>query len=170
MENKNYLGGGKLGDFIHGLCVCKYVWEKTNEKANLFISNQGDSFERSLKETIDDLYPVLKEQEWFNSIKVYENERVDINLINFRNSPLLYKTCWIDLYFQTFFEDELTPKNYSWIKIKEKDESLKDTVLINRSLRLACDSKNNIYGEIIKKHQNCVFICIDLEHRYLTLT
>jgi hypothetical protein len=163
MENKSYLGGGKLGDFIHGLCVCKYVWEKTNSKADLFICNNGDVFEKPLDVTVQDLIPILKKQEWFNSLQIYNNQKIDINLINFRNSPLLYKTSWIDLYFQTFFDEETTPKDYSWIKIPEKDNSLKDIVLINRSIRKTHTQKDEIYKQIIEKHKNCIFVCFDSE-------
>jgi hypothetical protein len=163
MENKSYLGGGKLGDFIHGLCICKSIWEKTNSKADIYIANVGDSFEKPLDITVQDLIPILKKQEWFNSIKVYDGENIDIDLNIFRNSPLLYKTSWIELYFQTFFNNEPTPKDYSWIKILEKDESLKDVVLINRSLRKTIFRKNEIYKQIIEKHEKCFFICFDSE-------
>jgi hypothetical protein len=162
MESKNYLGGGRLGDLIHGLCVCKRVWEKTNSKANLFISNSGDIFEKSLNETAQELLPILKKQKWFNSLEVYENQNIDINLVNFRNSPLLYKTCWIDLYFQTFLDEKQPPVDYSWIDIDEKDESFKDVVLINRSTQRACPQKNEIYKQIIEKHKSCFFICSNL--------
>jgi hypothetical protein len=161
MANRSYLGGGKLGDFIHGLCICKRIYEEFNEKADLYICNQGDIFERDLNQTVQDLEPILKEQKWFNSISVYNNQNIDINLIEFRNSPLLYKTSWINLYFQSFFEGEETPKDYAWIELGEKINDLKDCVLINRSLRKAIKSKNETYKQIIEKHSKCKFICFE---------
>lgn len=163
MVSKSYLAGGRIGDFIHSLCVCKRTWEKFNTKADIFISNQGDIFLKPLKDTVEDLLPVLSKQEWFNSIDIYNNQKIDINLIEFRKSPLLYKTCWIDLYFKTYFPGEDTPKNYSWISIDELDSSYNDVILINRKIGGDYKEKDKIYKQIIEDNKKCVFICFNLD-------
>jgi|688.fasta_scaffold163364_2 hypothetical protein len=160
MENKKFLAGGKLGDFFHCLSVCKFVYDKTQNKSDILLSNNGDTFLKSLTDTKEDLYPVLSQQEWFNSLSIYENEDYDINLSSFRHSRFLYQTSWIDLLFKTFFDGEETPKNYKWISIKEKDNKFSNSVLINRSLRYTDSQKNNEYQNFIKNN-NCYFICFE---------
>lgn len=160
MESKKFLAGGKLGDFFHCLSVCKFVFDKTQFKSDILLSNSGDTFLKSLENTKNELYPILSQQEWFNSITLYNNEDYYINLSSFRHSNFLYQTSWIDLLFKTFFDGEETPRNYKWISVKEKDDTLSDCVLINRSIRNTVNEKNLEYNNIINNNK-CYFICFE---------
>jgi len=168
MGNKNFLAAGKLGDFIHQLCVCKYVYDQTDQKVNLFITNKGEDFEKPLDFTYNELYPIISKQSWLNKFELYDPEAhsVDVDLTNFRKSPLLYRTNWLRLYFQMFFGISEPPKDFKWIHIDRVDDDYKNTVLINRSTHRSpiTNSKHQIYERLINDY-DCAFICYD-EHQY----
>lgn len=161
---KNYLVGGKLGDFIHGLVVCKRMYEKNGEKANVFIDNIGDPFERSLEFTYNELKPILEKQKWLNEFKIYSGEHVDVNINEFRNSEYLYKTNWLNIYFKTFIgRDEEPPKEYQWIEMSKNPE-FTNTLLVNRSsTRVGLMDENVIqrYLNLITRFERRYFICFD---------
>lgn len=162
MESKNYLVGPKLGDCINSLMVCNRNYEKHGFKANIYLTDIGCSFEKGLEFTYSELFPILIKQKWFNNLEIYNNQNIDINLILFRNSPYLYRENWLNIFFKTFLGENNPPKDYKWIDIEETDSSLKDTLLINRSIRyLLNDTNAEIYQRIIKKHNNNKFICFD---------
>lgn len=158
----SYLQGGKLGDFIHSLCVCKHNWELTGKKADLYISNVGDGFEKGVEFTYNDLKPILEKQNWLNSFSIYNGESIDMNLSNFRSSPLIYTTNWIEIYFKTFLKIDNPPKEFSWIDV-DKDDSLKDVVLVNRNMKPMSDNLTKFYDELLYQHDKCAFICFDKE-------
>lgn len=160
-EIKTYLQGPKLGDFIHGLVVCKYNYDFLNQKADLYITNTGpDRFEMGLEFTYNDLKPILLEQKWVNKFEIHKGQQIDYDLNNFRNSSFLYKLNWIELYFNEFLNGITPPKEYSWIDMP-KDESLSNTVLINRSMRPMTTKILDFYKKIIDENKDSEigFIC-----------
>jgi len=161
-DTKSYLQGGKLGDFIHSLVVCKFNWEFFGYKADLYISDAGVTFEKGLEFTYKDLKPILEKQEWLNSFGIHNGEDIDVNLSRFRQSRFLYTTNWIEIYFKEFLDDMMAPKEYSWIEM-DKDESLSDTLLINRSLKPMSEMVNGVYQSVLNNHQKKAFICFDVE-------
>jgi hypothetical protein len=164
MGSKSYLTGPKLGDCINSLMVCKRNYEIFGFKAKIFLSNIGCSFEKGLDFTYNELYPILEKQEWFDSFELYENQNIDINLLLFRNSNLLYRDNWLNIFLKTFLDEKKIPKDYKWIEISEKDDSLKDVLLINRSVRMLLSEKSSKkYEELIKNNENAKFICFDEE-------
>jgi hypothetical protein len=165
-DTKSYLQEGKLGDFIHSLVVCKFNWEFFGYKADLYISNDGGHFEKDLEFTYNDLKPILEKQEWLNSFNIYNGETIDVNLSRFRQSRFLYTTNWLEIYFKEFFDDMMPPTEYSWIEL-EKDETLSDTLLINRSMKPMSEQTKGIYQTVLNEFEKKVFICFD-ESQYQT--
>lgn len=163
-ETISYLQGGKLGDFIHSLCVCKYNWETTGKKANIYISNIGDNFEKGVEFTYNDLKPILQKQEWLNSFEIYSGQEINCSLNSFRSSPLIFHTNWLEIYFKEFLNIDNPPKEYKWIEM-EKDYDLHDTVLISRSLKPMSENLTKYYKELLKNYDKCSFICFD-ENQY----
>jgi hypothetical protein len=161
-ETKSYLQGGKLGDFIHSLVVCKFNWDFFGYKADLYISNAGQEFETGLDFTYNDLKPILEKQEWLNSFNIHKDEQIDVNLSRFRQSRFLYTTNWLEIYFKEFLDGIAPPKEFSWIEM-DKDESLSDTLLINRSLKPMSEKVNGVYQSVLNEHQKKAFICFDVE-------
>jgi hypothetical protein len=161
-ETKSYLQGGKLGDFIHSICVCKFNWDFFGYKADLYISEAGEPFEMGLEFTYNDLKPILEKQEWLNSFSIHNGENIDVNLSKFRQSSFLYTTNWLEIYFNEFLDGISPPKNYSWIEM-DKDDTLNDTLLINRSLKPMSEMVNGVYQSVLNEHQKKAFICFDVE-------
>ena len=159
-DTKSYLQEGKLGDFIHSLVVCKFNWEFFGYKADLYISNNAGHFEKGLEFTYNDLKPILEKQEWLNSFNIYNGEIIDVNLTRFRQSRFLYTTNWLEIYFKEFFDDMMPPPEYSWIEL-EKDETLSDTLLINRSMKSMSEQTKGIYQGVLNEFEKKVFICFD---------
>lgn len=167
MVSKNYLIGPKLGDCINSFMVCRRNYDKLGIKSNIFLTDLGCSFEKGLEFTFNELIPILSEQEWFNDIQLYSDQHIDVDLIKFRNSIHLYKTNWLNIFFKTFLDETIPPRDFSWIKINKTDIELKDTLLINRSIRYTLNEQSaQIYKRIIKKCDNVKFICFD-ENQYL---
>jgi hypothetical protein len=159
-DTKSYLQEGKLGDFIHSLVVCKFNWEFFGYKADLYISNDGGHFEKGLEFTYNDLKPILEKQEWLNSFNIYNGETIDVNLSRFRQSRFLYTTNWLEIYFKEFFDDMMPPTEYGWIEL-EKDETLSDTLLINRSMKPMSEQTKGIYQSVLNEFEKKAFICFD---------
>ncbi len=144
--SRSYLMGGKLGDFIHSLVICKYIFDTTGEKADIYISNIGHEFETPLEFTFNELKPVLEKQSWVNSFSLYTNQNINVNLNLFRDSKFLYSTNWIQVYFNTFLNDIRIPMDYSWIDVPENDD-YKNILLVNRSPRHALSLNSRLQYE-----------------------
>lgn len=155
-----YIQGGKIGDFIHSLCICKYNYETKNRKADIFIVEGGDRFEKPLLFTYHELKPILERQKWVNSFNIYNGENIDYPLVNFRSGILICRTNWIEIYFKQYLNIDNPPKEYSWIDV-EGDDSLKDTVLVNRNMNNMSDETTEKYREILKNYEKVSFICFD---------
>ena len=161
-----YLMGGKLGDFIHSLIVCKRIYEKTGKKAILYISNIGDIFERPLEFTHAELKPILENQEWLSEFKIHQGELVDICLNDYRNSPHLYKTNWINIYFQSFL-NETPPKEYNWIEMP-KNREFENSLIVNRAIHRYGPMSPPViesYRQIMSEFSERYFVCFD-QHQY----
>lgn len=116
----SFLLGGRLGDLIHELWVVK----NTPGKHNLFITDRrdlhSDGFQRSLKETIDELMPILSQQAWFESLNIYSGEEPFyenqfgeyINLNMWRR--YVYSDSWAPLLAKTF---GVQPTGGAWITL-----------------------------------------------------
>ncbi len=156
-----FLSEGKLGDFIHSLVTCKYIYDTLGEKTDLFISNQRYPFSQSLENIYKEISPVLEKQNWLNSLKIYNGEEIDINLANIRNSPYLFKTSWIEVFLNTFVKNPTIPKEYSWIEL-DKDIDFKDCLLINRTAKAMNPTTQSKYDNIIDKFDKKYFICYDI--------
>ena len=167
-ETKSYLQGGKLGDFIHSLVVCKFNWDFFGYKADLYISNVGEQFEKGMEFTYNDLKPILEKQEWLNSFSIHNGEPIDVNLSRFRQSRFLYTTNWLEIYFKEFLDDITPPKEFAWIEM-DKDETLSDTLLINRSMKPMSEQVTGIYQSVLNQFEKKAFICFD-EEQYNNFT
>jgi hypothetical protein len=162
MGTQNYLGGGKLGDFIHSLVVCKFVYETLGYKANLYISDKGDGFNQPLNIMHKELTLILENQEWLNIFSIYNNEDIDIDLTKIRNSPYIFRTNWIEIYLHTYLENINIPKDYKWIEL-DKEDKYKNSLIINRTIKNMSEYIQNKYNEIIKMYDDVYFICFDIE-------
>jgi hypothetical protein len=97
-----YIVGGMLGDFIQSLSVICENYYKTGSKGILYMSEHGDTFRNGLLNTYNDVYPVIIKQKYIQEFKIYENEPFQINLVKWRQSPILTTANWYNIYKSTY--------------------------------------------------------------------
>lgn len=143
--------GGKLGDFLHAMFAVKQLCLKNNCKANVYMYDIGWEF--GINNTYKELQPILESQPYISSLNVLSDYEINpiqtpenntpivikdsrfleegyVDLGRYVASPWLYKTCWSQIYSNTF--DFTIQGDYQWIQYDKVDNSLKDKVLIHR--------------------------------------
>lgn len=145
MKTKNFLSGGKLGDFIHTLFVVKNICERECCKANLYLSGGGDIWSYGIDRAYKDLYPLVVSQGYINMFDMEANmgQGDFINLNSWREVVATehaetgkYSRCWTDLLSEIY---HLTPSSYAWLSPMYYDNSFKDAIVIHQSLKHYCE-------------------------------
>ena len=96
-----YISGGLLGDFVHQLSIINENFLRTGRKGILYIANIGDTFRFGVSRAYADTFPIVSKQIYIKTYAVHNNERYDVNLSNWRQSELLNKTSWDNIFFNT---------------------------------------------------------------------
>lgn len=124
-----YISGGLLGDFVHQLSIVYEKFLKTGRKGILYISNDADGqhFKFGLQNAFEDTFQIVTKQQYIQEYKIHNGEPYDINLSDWRNSSLVYKTSWDKIFYNTFHENWAKHK---WLNI-ETDDFWRDKILIN---------------------------------------
>lgn len=147
LKSINYLAGGKMGDFILSLSIICENFYKTGRKGNLYLCNY-DLFSYGLEKSYNDTYELIMSQPYISSFTIYKNESIDINLTEWRNSQLLYKANWREIYTDYY--------NISWGKHKwlfsEKHKDLDNTILISTTSYRFPENMN--YKDLIQTYKN----------------
>jgi len=143
---KSYNIGPKLGDFIHGLVIPKYIWETTGEKANIYISNEACTFSRDITSTYLELAPILEKQEYVEKFNIHTGEKVDYEIFRFRQHKDIFKDAWSKIYFSAFLQMEEPPINYQWL---DSPDMPTGEVIINRSIRSMSKTTQEWYKKLI---------------------
>ncbi len=138
--------GPKLGDFIHGLVVPKYVWETTGEKATIYISNDGCNFTKGLAATYEDLLPLMSKQSYVDKFEIHNGQKVDYEVFRFRQHKDIFKDAWSKIYFSAILHIEEPPRDYKWL---EADDLPTGEVIINRSIRSMSYATQENYKKLI---------------------
>lgn len=157
MINK-FICSGRTGDLIHNLLVIKSLYEQSDKKGILYITNDkkygGDSFLFDINKTYDDLSPVVSYQDYIESFHILQdNQKIEesINLNSWRRAKLFMKSSWIDILCDHHC---LRPPINPWIKY-EKLYGLEETVLIHRSTKR---HSSNFPWEKIVNENKCKFV------------
>jgi len=123
----NFILGGRMGDLIHML----YVVKNTPGKHDLFITDRrdlhSDGFIYPLEQTIQELLPVLMQQEYVNSVKPYDNEEA-INLNLWRR--YVYSASWTNLLAKTF---NVPATGGAWMTEQGRSYSYRNETIIHCS-------------------------------------
>lgn len=163
----NMISGGRLGDFIHQLYVPAIIYYKYQIKTNLYISEIGDHFSHGLKNTFDELYDTIIQQEYINKFKIYDNQHIDVDLSYWRNNN--HQVCWTEKLSEIYLkEEDVNIKNFQIVKNIKNIEKYNNSLIINRSLDNRRYSKNDIYKKYIEEYgiENTFFIFTDI-NQYL---
>lgn len=156
-ENLNYVNRGALGDLIHVLYVIRTIYLTTGKKGNLYINISAGSEFRHGEETYKDIKNFIEYQEYINEFNIYRgNEKIDINLDEWRSSNFLFKTDWLKL-LSSFYNIPLI--NMSWTRYTT-NEKYSDCIVINRSFYRHI---NNFPWENIVTKNKCVFVSFNMK-------
>ena len=134
----NFLLGGRMGDLIHMLWVCKNAPHGPHD---LYITDRrdlhSDGFMLSVDETINELWPILKQQDYIGEIRNFANTTRVLTVCNedkydlINNRPadneivnlnmwrrFAYSTHWVQLLSNTF---GLPVNGEAWINVPKED-------------------------------------------------
>ena len=152
----NYISGGLLGDFIHQLSVIHEKFIETGRKGNLYISDIIE-FRFGVETAFKDTYPLIIQQRYIHDYKIFSNEAIDVNLSEWRQSPLLYQTTWYHI-FKDWYKVEWG--KHPWL-ILPKNSTWENRILINytayRKMHL------NIQDLYLKYDKKLIFVGYDKE-------
>lgn len=155
LEPIRYINGGLFGDFIHSLSVINEKYYETGRKGILYISNEhgGDPFRFGLETTFKDTFDIISKQKYIHSYSIYNTEKYDINLNDWRNNPYLFNKNWYDIYRDTY---KIEWAKHKWITAPI-DNKWKDKVIIHTSIFRYPNQIN--FQEIYDKYNdNVIFI------------
>lgn len=161
----SFLHSGQLGDVIYSLATIKEL-SKTH-KCKLYIevnkpipSDFSNSTEKFLmtQKSGDLILPLLKKQEFLESVSIYKDEKIDIDLNLFRKVPInlsFYSSRWFSHITGTNIDvqkDFLSAKPHS---------SIKNKIIIHRSPRYRNPYINYKFLNNVKN-----LLCIGLENEF----
>lgn len=161
----NFLSGGMMGDFIQTLYVVKNICQERNDKANLYLVNEGDIWKHGIQKAYNDLEQLIKFQPYINSFQIKTKELAEpyINLNDWRLLAASnhakkdsYDICWSDLLFQ-FYQFNIS-KRYQWLNAVHPNIISRRKIVIHRSVHR---HNNNFPWQ---------YITSDISHRFLFLT
>lgn len=135
----NFVGGGRIGDYIHTLYVVKNLCAERSEKANLYMAEGGDTFKFGLQRAFDDVRSLIVAQPYINTFSILPSGLIDpiIDLNTWRvgldrnPSTGSYALGWSDLLSSRYGFS--VPSEYKWLSADAIDDLAKDKVLIHRS-------------------------------------
>jgi len=153
---KTYAIGAKLGDFIHGLLVPSYIYQTTGEKALVYICEEGCSFTTGIQNTYNELFPIMKDQDFVEGFEIHKGQKVDYEVFRFRADPGLFRDSWPEIYFRMTGKPRV--KDFSWMTCKNP---VANDVVINRTVRQMSESTLDMYKNLVKESD--VFVCSDIE-------
>ena len=156
----NFLHSGHCGDLIYSFAVIKklslthkcnfYVGLNKVNESNYEKHPSGNIFIN--EKMFNLLLPLLKKQNFFNKVKKYENEKIDINLDLFRELPINYIFNSPRWYFQ--ITGEQVDLSLPYIDAEEHPR-VKNKIIIHRTFRFR---NNFINYKFLKDTKELLFI------------
>ena len=160
----NFMSGGLCGDFIHQMSVVKNICKIYGDKADLYISDCGDSWKFGKIQAYKDLYGIVISQDYINDFryleKEFEGDCIDLN--DWRKTVATthaetgrYNKCWSELLSEEYAYR--IPDEYKWMKPSINKVQIE--LLIHRSKHRHNDSFNWIK---VLDGRKAVFITTDI--------
>ncbi len=169
----SFLHSGHLGDVINALPVIKEISKIS--KCNLFLQTGKKLEEDAIgyKYKDDKIYmthrmvnmvlPLLKKQNYINSVEIFNDQKIDIDLNLFRKIPMNFNLDEVRWYFQlTGIHVDLS-KQYLFV---EEHKDIKKKIVIMRSIR----RKNNFINyKFLNEYKDVLFLGLKEEFEDLKL-
>jgi hypothetical protein len=159
-EPIKYVSCGKLGDFLLSLSVVCENFYETGKKGIIYLYDKPDDFTFGIKKAYDDLYDILKSQNYIKDFKLYNNENdIDLNITRWKNSfvDFTITLSWYDIFKIHFNIDWAKNK---WLYYEKKNNFWSDKIIINFSKFRSINrrSKAFLIDQIQSNLENCYFI------------
>ena len=166
-QDLSFIHSGHLGDIMYSLPVIKEL--SKNHNCNLYIQINKPMVDQHIshpygkfllnQRAVDLLLPLLKSQTYLNSVKVYNNEKIDIDLDLFRKIPInlgFPQMRWFAHICGTYS----TSMENSYLSVIPHN-TIKNKIVVVRSQRY-----RNVFinYKFLKKTKN--LLCIGLESEY----
>lgn len=152
---KTYAIGAKLGDFIHGLLVPSYIYHTTGEKAIVYLCEEGCTFTTGLENTYNELFPIMKDQDFVERFEIHKGQKVDYEVFRFRGDPGLFRDSWPEIYFR-IINAPVVP-DFRWLSCKNPTPNL---TVVNRTVRQMSAATLETYQNLLNGSET--FLCSDL--------
>jgi FkbM family methyltransferase len=160
-KKKNFLIGGKLGDFLHSLYAVKCLSD--GFKSDVYITEAKGAFTNGIENTYNDIYDVVKQQSYIDNFLIYDNKINDYVNIGYSNMDYLFKTSWYEIYQKN---NNITNKfeDIPWLtRLKNPDyEYYRDKIVVHFST-IRYDESYDILIENILQNNKCIFISTNIE-------
>ena len=159
----SFLHSGRIGDLIYSLATIKEL--SISHKCKLYVQIEKlDDTSRKVfisKRSGDMLLPLLRNQDFLNTVNIYKNEKIDINLNLFRDIPI-NRSFFEPRWFSHICGVNLNVEN-TFLSVKPHD-SIKNKIIVGRSPRY-----RNAYlnYKFLKNEKN--LLCIGLKDEFLDL-
>ena len=169
----SFLHSGHLGDVINALPIIKEI--SKNSKCNLYLQTdkklENDAI--GYKHKGDHIYmndrmvnmvlPLLKNQNFLNSVDKFNNEQIDVDLDLFRKIPMNFNLDEVRWYFHLTGVHVDLSKQYLFA---DEHKRIKNKIVIMRSTR----RKNNFINyKFLNNYENVIFLGLKDEYEDLKL-
>jgi hypothetical protein len=168
----NVCHSGNVGDIIYSLpSLIGLIQNNKCDKINYYIklnvpmSYSGDHPLGNVLMNEDfylKLKPLLESQSYINSVGVYVNERIDIDLDTFRKIPINFRAYSIPRWYFLFIVGSSYDLSLPWIFVKA-DDTFKDFCLVSRNKRYNSQFIN--YSSLNKYAKKIVYVGVEKEFR-----
>ena len=164
-EPIKYVSGGKFGDFFNQLSVVAENYYETGKKGILFIQNRGDYFSNGLKNTYNDTFETIMDQEYIYSYNIFNNEIFDIDLSSWRSKLNDYTNPTWKNVFSTHYKIDWA--KHKWLNTTFNSEWENKITINNNYYEELSENSINTLREVINNNKdNCIFISNDIESYY----
>jgi hypothetical protein len=174
MQNKltSFKHSGSIGDVFFALPAVRELAKKKNQKAVLYLEknvlaafpegvthptrNENDAMVLLNEEVCNMLIPLLKCQPYLEDVKIWEGEKVDVDLDAIRDTFVnMPNACLSRVYFYVF-PDLACDLSEQWLFVPDTDKDFaKDKIIITRTERYT--NPNIDYSFLKEFEDDCIF-------------
>jgi len=167
----NFMHGGNAGDIIYALATIKTIQQITGVPVNLYF-HLGKPMYLPMynkhplgnvmfnQKMADMLAPLIEQQDYINSVGIYTDQKIHIDLDYFRAG--LFSQSRGNIARWCGYITGVSPVLYkNWLRVKP-DTTYADTIVIARSGRY---QNRSIDYSFLGKYPNLVFLGVESEHK-----
>lgn len=172
METTSFSHTGNIGDVWASIPAMRQHYINTGKKVNLYLeadipakyyegavhptkNDQGENVMLN-RAMVDMMIPLLKEQDFINDVKVWENEEIEVYLGWFRETNVGLPNFSINRWYFYVYPELTCDLSGVWLQVPDTDKDLaKNKIIITRSERYTNPSIN--YSFLKPFEDDCLF-------------